>query len=195
MHWNLEQIDNIGKIGQKAIESYNNISKYLGIKMHSEDSAKKRIKELLKGKETFMDLSRDLAQKAQQRERITEQPKEKLDGTKATLTIVNYLGGNYYFTADEIKIENKNIYLIEGKHSKQRMIPSKEDIKDALLKMILFTNLEDVIVSDKKYNSIPALKLTTEKKFDVNSLNSSEKETIDLLKKECEINRFKIIFN
>jgi len=68
----------------------------------------------------------------------TVQPKEVLSTlTKATITIENYLGGKYYFTTDEIKIEGENIYLIEGKHSKSALLPSNGDIKDGLLKMIL----------------------------------------------------------
>lgn len=64
--------------------------------MHSMETAKRRIEELYKGKERFMQLSRDLARKAQKRESITTQPKEHLTGTKGTITIKNYLGG-YYF--------------------------------------------------------------------------------------------------
>ena len=43
--------------------------------MHSFTSAHNRIQELLKGKDNFMNLSRNLAQKAQARERTTIQPK------------------------------------------------------------------------------------------------------------------------
>ncbi len=83
LHWNLAHIDNIGKIGQKALESYDRISKKLGISMHSRQSAEKRINELLKGKEKFMNLSRTLSEKAQRRERLTIQPKENLSGIKS----------------------------------------------------------------------------------------------------------------
>jgi hypothetical protein len=51
-------------------------------------------------------------------------------GTKATITIQNYLGGLYYFTADEVVLQGSKIYLIEGKHSKNKSLPSLEDIKD-----------------------------------------------------------------
>ena len=112
LHWNLSQIDKVGEIGQKALESYDKISKKLKIEMHSKESAEKRIQELLKGKESFMNLSRNLAQKAQQRESVTIQPKEKLKGSKANVTIKNYLGGLYYFTSDEAEI-NKNYSFVE----------------------------------------------------------------------------------
>jgi len=192
LHWNLAQIDKVGKIGQKALVSYDKISKKLKIEMHSREFAKKRIKELLKGKEEFMRLSRDLAKKAQRRESLTIQPKEKLTGKKAILTIKNYLGGYYFFTIDEIEIKNKDIYLVEGKHTKQSTFPSLGDIKDGLLKMILFTNLEDLKINNKKYTPIPTLKLTTEKGFQIESLNKFQKEILELLRKEAKINKFKI---
>jgi len=151
LHWNLSQIDKVGQIGQRALQSYDKISRNLRIKMHSRESAEKRIEKLLEDKNVFMNLSRELAEKAQKRESITKQPKEKLSGIKATLTIKNYLGGLYYFTVDEFEIKGNNLYLIEGKHTKDKNLPSLNDIKDGLLKMILFTNLEDVKVGNKDY--------------------------------------------
>lgn len=195
LHWNLSQIDRVGEIEQRALESYDRISKRLKIKMHSRTSAEERIQQLLKGKDVFMKLSRELAQKAQKRESITIQPKEKLIGEKATLTIKNYLGGYYYFTADEIEINGEDISLIEGKHTETSDLPSLTDIKDGLLKMILFTNLEEVRIGDKDYRKIPILKLTTGRGFKLESLDNSTKDTISLLKKEAETNGFKVTIN
>jgi hypothetical protein len=98
LHWNLEQIDKIYQIANLAIESYNRISKNLGVEMHSMEAAQHRIEELYKEKEEFMKLSRELSHKAQKRESITVQPKESLKGTKGLITIKNYIGGYYYFT-------------------------------------------------------------------------------------------------
>jgi len=195
LHWNLEQIEKVGEIGKKALESYEKISKNLGIDMHSEISAKKRIDKLIKGKEVFMKLSRELAQKAQQREGATLQPKEKIDGTKAIITIQNYLGGYYYFTSDEIRIDENNIYLIEAKHTQGNKLPSLGDIKDGLLKMILFTNLKEVKMDDQAYNPIPVLKLTTGQEFNIDSLNKFDSRILELLKKEAKKNNFKILIN
>ncbi len=192
LHWNIEQIDRVGKIAQKALDIYTKISKKLKVEMHSKTSAEKRIKQLLKGKKAFMTLSRKLAKKAQKRESLTVQPKEHLNGIKATITIENYLGGYYYFTSDEVEIENKNVYLIEGKHSRTNSLPSLEDIKDGLLKMILFTNLKNIKIDSKSYKPISVLKLTIEKGFRSDKITKSQKRVLDILKKEAKINGFKI---
>jgi len=193
LHWNISHIDEAGEIGLKALKAYERISEQLKIKMHSFKSAEERIQKIIKSKNDFMNISRNLAEKAQKRERQTKQPKEFLTGNKATLTIQNYLGGLYYLTVDEIEIKNKNIFLIEGKHSKTNSLPSLEDIKDGLLKMILFTNIDKIVLEGKSYNPIAVLKLTVENHFDQKNLSPSQKETLKLLRKEAQINNFKIL--
>jgi hypothetical protein len=186
LHWNLEQIDKIYQIASLAIESYNRISKNLGIEMHSMEAAQQRIEELYKEKEKFMKLSRELSYKAQRRESITVQPKELLKGTKAMITIKNYIGGYYYFTCDEIEIQGNELYLIEGKHSTSGY-PSLNDVKDGLLKMILYTNLKKVYYNNKEFVSIPILKLTAK------GYNDRFPSYYDTLLKEAEENKFKVI--
>jgi len=195
LHWNLSQIDNVYEIARKGLECYEHISKKLEVQMHSKESALKRINELHKGKERFMELSRRLAQKAQRRESITTQPKEHLTGIKAMITIKNYLGGYYYFTCDEIEIHRNEIYLIEGKHSKIAKLPSLGDIKDGLLKMVLFTNLKNVTIGTQRYSPIPILKLTTEHKLNMYSLSIAQRKLLEELKKEAIKNEFRIKIN
>jgi len=133
-----------------------------------------------------MKLSRELSYKAQRRESITVQPKESLKGTKGLITIKNYIGGYYYFTCDEVEIQGNELYLIEGKHSASGY-PSLNDVKDGLLKMILYTNLKKVYYNNKEFVPIPILKLTT--KEDIHRFPSY----YDILLKEAEENKFKVI--
>jgi len=195
LHWNIEQVEKVGEIGKKALKSYDKISKALGIEMHSMKSAERRIKRLLEGGETFRNLSRELAHRAQMRESVTMQPKERVNGTKATLTIKNYFGGYYYLTSDEVKIDKKKAFLIEAKHTKENKLPSIGDIKDGLLKMILFTNLKNIRIDGKRYDPVPILKLTTGRGFRIDKLNKRQKETLETLKKEAKLNGFEILVN
>lgn len=195
LHWNLEQINKVSKLGQKAMDAYDEISKILGVRMHSKDFAKKKIADLMKDKETFMKSSRRLAEMAQKREVSVTHSAEKLTGSKATITIKNYLGGYYYFTADEAKINKNQVELVEGKNTKENKLPALEDIKDGLLKMILFSNLENVKVNGEPYNPIPVLKLTTGKELSMKNLNNSQSNVLELLKKEAINNGFKILLN
>lgn len=195
LHWNLAQLDHAGEIGEKAIESYVRISKERGVNMHSIELARKRIRKLQEGKEAFLNLSRKLAEKAQKTESISSQPKEKLSGNKARLTIRNFLGGEYFLTCDEAEIHGNEIFLIEGKHTAGKSFPALNDIKDGLLKMMLLTNLKNVRIGDKLFTPIPILKLTTGHPIKLDSLNHEERKTLSLLEKESETNGFKVRIN
>jgi len=163
LHWNLNELKtNLHNIIDKAKTCYSEIENNLGVKLHNFlglDNFKEKI-----GKEvdTFMQFSREKAEKAQTREMLTTQPKESLSTlTKAKITITNYLGGQYFFTVDEILIAKDTVYLIESKHSANSILPSIGDIKDGLLKMILYSNLCEVKVDEKKMKSKAVLKLTS----------------------------------
>jgi hypothetical protein len=73
------------------------------------------------------------------------------------------LGGQYFFTVDEVFVDHNTIYLIESKHSNQNILPSKGDTKDGLLKMILYSNLGEVDVNNVKMKSKAMLNLTSPK--------------------------------
>jgi hypothetical protein len=165
LHWNLNELkNNFHNVVDSAKTSYANIEKQTGVLLHNKTGIENFKKKIGKEVETFMQFSREKAKKAQSREISTTQPKENLStATKAKITITNYLGGQYFFTVDEVLIENDTVYLIESKHSTQSILPSKGDIKDGLLKMILYSNLCEVEVDGKKMKSKAVLKLTSPK--------------------------------
>lgn len=191
LYWNLQQIDEIANIAEKALEGYGKISKDLGSEMHDKRGIETRIAILKKGKEEFMRTSRDLAKSAQNREVETIQPKEHVRlGKKARLTINDYLGGCYYFTVDEAYIEGDEIFLVEAKHTNNNYFPSIGDIKDALLTMILLANLKKVEVGNKKYVPKPVTKLTMKHGFDEEKLSKTQREIYSKLKNEAKENNF-----
>ena len=195
LHWNLSQIDNVGGVGQIALKAYTDISQRLDVEMHSLRSAEKRISILREDKATFMAYSRALAQQAQKRETVTTQPKEQLTGTKAKLTIKNFLGGHYYWTCDEIEIHGNQMYLIEGKHTQSAKLPSSGDIKDALVKMMLFTNLENLTVGGINYIPVPILKLTTGAALSLKALSNKQRDFLKNLSREGDANGFRVLIN
>jgi len=191
LHWNIEQINNIIIPANLARDNYTRIQSETGVKMHSISGIDKRIETILQGKDIFMHTSRNFAKEAQLREIQTNQPKEKITyGIKAQINITNYLGGTYFFTCDEAKIVNNDIQIIEAKHTKYGSLPSIDDIKDALIKMILFSNLKDVFVDGVKLNPVPILKLTSE-----NGKIKKGNTMLEPIIAEAKANRFKIIVN
>ncbi|MDR0872696.1 MAG: hypothetical protein LBN27_04405 [Prevotellaceae bacterium] len=165
LHWNLNELkNNLHDIIDKTKKCYTEIEKQTGVKLHNESGIDNFKNKIGKDVSLFMQFSREKAEKAQSREMVTTQPKESLSTlTKAKITITNYLGGQYFFTVDEILIEKDTVYLIESKHSKNSILPSKGDIKDGLLKMILYSNLCEVSVDGVPMKSRAVLKLTSGK--------------------------------
>jgi hypothetical protein len=163
LHWNLSQLSNSSEVALKCKEGYQTISKRLGVQMHSLEGVEKRIEILKKGVKEFKEISRGLAGEAQNREFQTIQPKEKVIGEKVKIVIKNYLGGVYYFTVDEVEIKNDELFLIEKKHSRDSLFPSIGDIKDGIVKMMLFVNLSETKIVNRVVNHFSVLGLTSEK--------------------------------
>lgn len=211
LHWNLREInDNLPSIVDKVKECYSQIERALGTRLHNADGLNNFKTKIQSEVSAFMDFSRQRAKGAQTREILTNQPKESLQSvTKARITITNYLGGKYFLTVDEIEISKNTIYLIESKHSKSTLLPRITDIKDGLIKMILFSNLREVKVNGEKYVGKPVLQLTSPKLKNsvtsgstqseivhfasANKLNVKYQQLINDLFSESKKNRFSVI--
>lgn len=177
LHWNLNELTtNLHDIIDKVKLSYTEIEKFTGVKLHNLKALDNFKDKIGKDVSLFMAFSREKAEKAQLREFVTFQPKESLATlSKAKITISNYLGGLYFLTVDEILLTENKVYIIEGKHSRNAVLPSKGDIKDGLLKMILYSNLSEVTVNKKVMKSNAVLCLTSVKlKGAINSTSNNE---------------------
>ena len=163
LHWNVQEMNNsFNSTLQKAVDSYREIEIQTKNKLHNFSDIERFQFKICNQLSDFTNFSRLKAKQAQNREMNTTQPKEiLLTVSKAKITISNYLGGLYYLTVDEMVIKDNNIFIIENKHSTRSKLPNKSDIKDGLLKMILFSNLKDVIIETTKYNCYPELLLTS----------------------------------
>jgi hypothetical protein len=178
LHWNLSEIDNnFDKLLLKVKASYQEIEAKTGVKLYNFKGIDNFRLKLSKSSEKFKLFSREKAAQAQAREVLIDQPKEALStATKAKLTITNFLGGEYYFTVDEVKKAGGILHLIEAKHTKNGLLPSKSDIKDGLLKLILYCNFATIQSKGKVYQYLAVLKLTAVKiKGSINS-KQTEKE-------------------
>jgi hypothetical protein len=210
LHWNLNELNtSLVSIIEKVKTSYNDIEKAIGVKLHNPKGLDNFKNKIDKDVSLFMAFSREKAEKVQSREFLTVQPKERLSTlTKAKITITNYLGGQYFLTVDEIALSERGVSLIESKHSKNAILPSKSDIKDGLLKMILYCNLSQVEVNGSMMKSEAVLNLTSSKLKGCITTSSSSKELgaffkenaftqlqidlVELLFSEANANKFKI---
>ncbi|WP_298497118.1 hypothetical protein [Helicobacter sp. UBA3407] len=209
LHWNLNQLSNknLTTLANLTKNAYANISRFLNIKLHNPQNIDKFIQKISQSRESFMEFSRLKAKQAQNRESLTLQPKEHIGiGQKSKIVIENYLGGQYFFTIDDILFENGILYLCESKHSKNALLPSNEDIKDGLLRLMLYNNLSKI----QSYDSFKiVLRLTSSILQDSiilpnenldsfiknNGFSSSQITTLEALNIESKQNHFEIWIN
>ncbi len=210
LHWNLNELNsNFHKIIDKVKTAYSNIEKITNVTLHNSNGIDKFKEKIGKDVSLFMAFSRSKSQKSQSREWVTQQPKESLSTlSKAKVTITNYLGGQYFLTVDEVKITKSKVSLIESKHSKNALLPNKSDIKEGLLKMILYCNLSEVTLNEKKVKSDAILNLTSStikgaihssskksdilKFFDINNFSTQQISVVEAIFSEAKQNNFTI---
>lgn len=209
LHFNLNQLEssNLLSLVNFAKTAYNDIATRLQCKMHGSKNIDNFANKILQNKESFMNFSRDKAQKAQNREILTTQPKEYIGiGQKTKIMIENYLGGQYFFTVDDVFLRGDTLHLCESKHSKNAFLPSSDDIKDGLLKLMLYNNI-DSLQDYKKFK--PILRLTSsllkdciklpsdnlESFLQNNAFTKTQSKILQVLNIESKINNFEIWIN
>ncbi len=207
--WNERETKQLKNVFEKAKLAYAEISKNTKTYLH-DDTALIEIIKYAETPQKFIEFSRQKSQNAQRREFQTLQPKEALSSdTKGKVTITNALFGKYFFTVDETRIEPKTVYLIEAKHSVRSKFPSRNDIKDGLVKMMIYTNLRNVKVGAKPLDYKVQIRLTSSKlagsitsgmsdeiliKFcSDNLIDFANKEFLKKLFQEARENKFTII--
>ncbi len=183
LHWNLHQMDNLLSVAEKSKKAYNSISQQLDVRMHSDNGIDGRIQVIRSSVHKFRELSRELAEQAQTRETRTIQPKESVIEDKAEITLKNFLGGFYFLTVDEYKMIDETIFLIEKKHSDQKLIPSINDVKDGFIKMALFANISDLKHDNTKLNHKSVVGLTSSNFRGYCHSSMSNKEIEEVLSK------------
>ncbi|MEH1989036.1 hypothetical protein [Nostoc sp.] len=162
LHWNKNLFEErFTQTFEKALDSYESISHQTGVIIHSRKGSDKYLDKIREEFEEFKNISLKGSHCASKREALTSHKLEYLvDGLKATFSIENYLGGIYYLTPDEIIFEN-NMYIIqESKNTSTASLPKLSDIQDGLFKLILFSNLDSLILNGQEVLFVTKLKLT-----------------------------------
>lgn len=167
LHWNTTHFEkDFESTYLNAVDGYKKISQERNVAVHS---PKNHLQTLEKFKTdghfslvSFKEASLPRSYEAAHRESLTTHVLESLaENTKGIFRISNYLGGQYYLTADEVYWENDQLVIQESKNSSKGKLPSENDIKDGLFKLILFANMEEVAIDERtNIQFITRLKLT-----------------------------------
>lgn len=157
LHWNLKELSkHLPYVLEQTMHYQARIEQSTGVQLHRAEGLRQRYEALA----NFETDSRLRAQAAQSREQGLIHAGEQLAGAKASITIKNYYNGAYYFTVDEAIIQDGDFYLIEKKHGKN-ILPAIADIKDGLLKLMLYQQLDTAEVDSRSYPCYSVLGLTS----------------------------------
>lgn len=165
LHWNKMHFErDFEHVFHNAVESYRRIEIEKGARFH-------RIESNLHVLNTYMENgafsiaafkanSLPRSEQAARREIQTMHQHERVQaGAKGLFTISNYLGGEYHLTADEVFQEADHLIIQESKQGSGKL-PALDDIKDGLFKLILFANLETLLLNGKPVDFKARLNLT-----------------------------------
>jgi hypothetical protein len=166
LHWNVMHFErDFAAVYQRAIDSYQRISEQLVITLHSSESHQGALTQFFRDEQIDSELFRSItlsrSKSAAHREILVSHLLEYLgEGTKAYISLTNYLGGEYHLTIDEIVYENGLLILQESKNTTKDKLPSRNDILDGLLKLILFANIDELSFAGMNTQFKVRLKLT-----------------------------------
>ena len=155
LHWNTTHFEkDFESIYLNAVAGYKKISQEKNVAVHS---PKNHLQTLENFKvddcfslTSFKEATLPRSSEAAHRESLTTHILESLEeNTKGIFRISNYLGGQYHLTADEVYWENDQLIVQESKNNSKGKLPSENDIKDGLFKLILFANMERVTIDER----------------------------------------------
>lgn len=170
-HWNRQHFEqDFVPIYEDAIAAYRNISIRLKVQMHSFQSHERFLKRVRSehdprrlSLQRFKDLTLRRSGLSATSETMTSHRLESLSiGTsKGLFEMSNNLGGLYYLTSDEVVREPDGRLLIqESKNTAGAVLPSEDDIKDGLFKLLLFSHLSELYVNEASVQFGVRLRLT-----------------------------------
>ncbi len=166
LHWNTMHFErDFEFVFRQAVASYQNIGRLHGIEMHSAENHLAILEQyLVDGKfnlEAFARYSSARSSAAAKRESMTVHDLEDLsDGDKAYCELVNFQGGVYHLTADEVYWEDGRLVIQESKNTTKGKMPSLGDVQDGLCKNILFYSIDELYIGSDLIEFVTRIKLT-----------------------------------
>ncbi len=167
LHWNTTHFEkDFESIYLNAVAGYKKISREENVAVHSPANHLQTLEKFKADGRfsltSFKEATLPRSSEAAHRESLTTHILESLEeNTKGVFCISNYLGGQYHLTADEVYWESNQLIVQESKNNSKGKLPSENDIKDGLFKLILFANMERVTIDNRSnIQFVTRLKLT-----------------------------------
>jgi len=186
--WNNEQRCNLSSIVAAALDGYKKIKVDTGIPIKISTIAEK-LKTRQNGND-FLKNSQLASQHARENEiKTSEQKHEELYGLpKCPIDLIHDSKEVIFWAPDGYVMKGDHVYLVESKNS--QYMPSMTQIKDALLKVILYCGIKVAKTQNSNTIHLHPVLLLSSKKLSVKQMeNKCSSEFID----ECNLNGIKLV--
>ncbi|MGQ9789051.1 MAG: hypothetical protein ACUVR7_00125 [Armatimonadota bacterium] len=169
-HWNRKHFrEDFVSVFECAVNAYERIAKEKQVHMHPLERHRSfldRIRDSnnsqLLDPDRFREHTLRRSRLAALRETTTQHARERLSAntTKALLELRNNLGGDYTLTADEVFLTENGTLVIQESKNATGALPSEDDIKDGLFKLLLYSSIDTLYLGDEQVPFITRLRLT-----------------------------------
>lgn len=156
--WNKKQIELIPSLLQASIQQYRHLGRMLGIPLKNKSLDRKELKNkkwLEDINEMFKDNARDekISQHSETKTEHKHEDVPKEYGEKAKFNIEFGKDKNIHLTSDGVFVDEKikQITITEAKNTISKNFPSTSDMKDGMMKLMLFGKT-DFEINDVKYS-------------------------------------------
>ena len=189
--WNQKQLIMIPGLLEEAIDNYKRLGEKLKVPLGNFSRLESKVKAWQKDSEKFLADCVKESKRAQKSEANSIHVLEDVPGEKGKINIDFGDSKILYLTADSVEIKKDKclITLLEGKNTTSDNLPNWGDIKDALVKLMIFKN-SDFCFEGKKYKKKLVCYLTSTNK-DVTKFKEEYKSLIE----ECNANDIELRFN
>ena len=150
--WNESQRIKIPNLLEKAINNYKRFSEELDVPLSDFSRLEKKVEIWKNDFEQFLADQEDLSKGAQDSETHADHKLEDVPGKKGKINIDFGESRKLYITSDNMKLDKDKclVTFLEGKNASKGKFPGREDIKEALFKLMIFKN-SDFHLEGKKF--------------------------------------------
>ena len=190
--WNDAQLRTIPNLLANGIKNYKRLGKELGIPLSDFSRLEKNVEIWKDDFAQFLADHADLSKGAQESETQADHKLEFVPGGKGTVNIHFGESRKLYLTADDMKIDKGKgmVTFLEGKNASNGKFPGKNDIKEALFKLMIFKN-SDFYFAGKKLKKKLVCHLTGQH----DNVANEFKKKFPLLISECTANNIELRLN
>ena len=188
--WNEKQLEMIPKFLERGIDIYKKLGAKLDVPLGNFSRMENDVKRWTNDSKQFQKDCEKGSKSAQNSESVSDHMLEDVPGNKGKINIDFGESRKLYLTSDSMVLDKEMVTLLEGKNTSSGKYPGMGDVKDALIKLMIFKN-SDFEFEGKELEKKLVCYLTGKQSNVEEEFRSNYKSLID----ECSANDIVLVLN